>query len=373
MPTTGSPSLAGAKLTFTFASTPSRTRTLKLLLLSCGPGRMLCGGRYPCKIRSNAVCRSSRTLHSSPPASATLSCFGVSSSVATCTVSVPCPVNVTFGVAVPASVSATPVFTPLPVFSASVRSPGVTRLPSPPTSSGTVTISPATKFRGSDTVNSIGEPSLTSPVPTRASDTRITAPSYTFRLKEVIATATPPATLVPACTRAFSCMIICSRLSLTPSAVIVITTVAVRAPAPAKRSRLPVSVTPRFSPDPVFSAIDQSPPVTFRPSTSSGASTTSPATSARPRLTAISSVSPSFISSILALGSVRTMSMPVASLSTRLTSTWDGDPAFTCNAGNAPKPIRSVSSGSSSLSSVTVSVVVPDVAPAAIAMLAAPL
>ena len=93
-------------------------------------------------------------------------------SVAVLTSSVACPVNFTFGVAVPAPEIVTPVFSPLPDFSSrSSQSPVVT--PVPPISSGTTMFSPAPSPRGSVTVNSNSWPACTAMSSVRESDTTV--------------------------------------------------------------------------------------------------------------------------------------------------------------------------------------------------------
>ena len=98
----------------------------------------------------------------------------VSSSVATCTTSVACPVNVTVGVAVVSSSRSALVFRVAPDFSASVQSASATLLP--PMASGTSITSPAPSRRPRVTVNSTFSsvsPAVTAPSPTRASDTTV--------------------------------------------------------------------------------------------------------------------------------------------------------------------------------------------------------
>ena len=106
-----------------------------------------------------------------PPAEA----VAASSSVATCTVSVACPVNVTFGVAPSAPEIATPLLMLLPAFFASDQSAGTT--PSPPILSGTTTFSPSPSLRFKLTVNAALPVSAMAPEPVRASDATVTSSS----------------------------------------------------------------------------------------------------------------------------------------------------------------------------------------------------
>ena len=133
----------------------------------------------------------------------------VSSSVAVCTVSAPLPVNVIVGVAVVLSPSVTPVFRPLPLFSASVQSPVLTLVP--PMASGTSitssTAETAVIRRDSDTVNSTFSsalPAVTAPEPVRASEATVGSSSRMMRVRDVLPLSRTSVALRPAASSTFS-------------------------------------------------------------------------------------------------------------------------------------------------------------------------
>ena len=179
----------------------SSTSTSKLLALACGaapPATLV--PLSPVK----SAAEPSSTSYVSPLGldalgSAVLSVSAISSSVATRTVSVACPVNVTFGAAVFRPDSATPLLMLLPVFFASVQSPVVTLVP--PISSGTTIVSPAPRARPRVTVNAALPPSVMAPLPVRASDTSVASPSVTVTVCDTAAPARTSGGSVPRLTR----------------------------------------------------------------------------------------------------------------------------------------------------------------------------
>ena len=201
------------------------TATVNALAVACGsaPPATLVSRVVTSKPLAPVPSGPSATLRVLPAAESAV----VSSSVATCTTSVACPVNVTVGVAVVSSSRSALVFRVAPDFSASVQSASATLLP--PMASGTSITSPAPSRRPRVTVNSTFSsvsPAVTAPSPTRASDTTVASLSAMVKSRLGVVPAVHPAgRLEPSAIRSVS------PGSSTASSVTLKVAVAVVAPA----------------------------------------------------------------------------------------------------------------------------------------------